>query len=186
MEVENIYHTFHQSLLSFIRSKITVTEDAEDILQNVFIRISLNIDRLSESEKLKSWIYAITRNAIIDYYRHRSKNKEITLDETFEQSLLNEDDRTVTGLDGCMHNMINLLPEPYRQALIDSEIHGISQKELAEKYDIPYPSLRSRVQRGRERLKQLYSNCCHIRQDARGNIIEFSIRNEGSCNSCDK
>lgn len=185
MEVESVYQTFHHSLLSFIRSKITIKEDAEDILQNVFIRISLNIDRLSESEKLKSWIYAITRNAIIDYYRHRSKSKAITLDETFEQSLLNEDARAATGLDGCMHNMINLLPEPYRQTLIDSEIHGISQKELAEKYDIPYPSLRSRVQRGRERLKQLYSNCCHIQQDARGNIVEFKIRNAGSCNSCD-
>ena len=69
MEVAGIYTQFHQSLLSFIRSKIRSKEDAEDILQNVFIRISNNVNKLSGEEKLQSWVFTITRNAIIDYYR---------------------------------------------------------------------------------------------------------------------
>jgi len=186
MEVGNIYQSFHQSLLTFIRSKIKVKEDAEDILQNVFVRISLNISHLSSKEKLRNWIYTIARNAIIDYYRERSRINQIAVDESFGESLINEGVENVSGLDGCMHNMINRLPEPYREILVDSEIHGTSQKELAQKYNMPYPSLRSRVQRGRERLKQLYVNCCHIEQDVRGNIVEYRTRNAGACKACDK
>jgi RNA polymerase sigma-70 factor, ECF subfamily len=184
MEVAGIYTQFHQSLLSFIRSKIRSKEDAEDILQNVFIRISNNVNKLSEEEKLQSWVFTITRNAIIDYYRVNASKKNVAVDVQMEENILEEvhDDPT-KGLDQCINSMIGLLPDEYRDIIVDAEIKGIKQKDLAEKYGMAYPSMRSRVQRGRERLKQLFYNCCYIETDRLGNVIDARGRTDcdGPC-----
>src|SRR5687768_11944681 len=184
MEITGLYTQFHSSLLSFIRSKIRSREDAEDILQNVFVKISSNVDKLSDEQKLKSWIYTITRNTIIDYYRVNASHKKIPVDNEIEETILDEEYLDSTkGLDQCMMSMINLLPDEYKGIIIDAELNGIKQKDLAEKYGMAYPSMRSRVQRGRERLKQLFYNCCHIQTDSLGNIIQAIGRKDcdGPC-----
>jgi RNA polymerase sigma-70 factor, ECF subfamily len=184
MEIAGIYEQFHRDLLSFIRSRIRSKEDAEDILHNVFIKISSNIDRLSNTEKLQSWIYTITRNSIIDYYRLNASRKDLSVETISEASILTEESADTThSLEQCIGSMIRLLPEEYRDIIIDAELKGISQKDLAKKHGMAYPSMRSRVQRGRERLKQLFYNCCHIETDRHGNVME--ARGKTDCNdSC--
>ena len=187
MEVATIYKQFHSDLLGYVKSKVRSREDAEDILQNVFIKISSNIDKLTEDVKLKSWIFTITRNAIIDYYRVNATKKKVAVPEEIDENILESDDPDPTkGLDQCMNSMISLLPEEYRDIIIDSEIKGIKQKDLADKYEMAYPSMRSRVQRGRERLKQLFYNCCHIETDKHGNILAAQGRTDcdGPCKPC--
>jgi RNA polymerase sigma-70 factor (ECF subfamily) len=187
MEVAGIYAQFSQTLLSFIRSKVRSKEDAEDILQNIFIKISSGVNKLSAEEKLQSWIYTITRNTITDYYRANASRKNVEVDEEMVESLLDEgwDDPT-KGLDQCIGTMIKLLPEEYRDIIIDAELNGVKQKDLAEKYGMAYPSMRSRVQRGRERLKQLFYNCCHIETDVLGNVLSAQGKTdcEGPCKPC--
>lgn len=184
MEVTTIYNQFHAQLLSYIRSKIRSREDAEDILQNVFIRISSGVDKLSEDEKLKNWVFTITRNAVIDYYRSHAGKKNIRTTVAIDEGMAEGEIVDATkGLEQCIGTMIALLPEEYRDIITEAEINGVKQKDLAERYGIAYPSLRSRVQRGRERLKQLFYNCCHIKTDSLGNIIEAQGRStcSGPC-----
>ena len=187
MEVATIFKQFHSDLLGYIRSKVRSAEDSEDILQNVFIKISSNIDKLNEDVKVKNWIFTITRNAIIDYYRTNASKKNVAIADHGDESLLVPSDPDPTkGLDQCMNSMITLLPEEYRDIIIDSELKGIRQKDLADKYQMAYPSMRSRVQRGRERLKQLFYNCCHIETDKHGNILSAQSRSDcdGPCTPC--
>lgn len=187
MEVASIYNQFHSELLAYVRSKIRSREDAEDILQNVFIKIASHLDKLTAEVKLKNWIFTITRNAIIDYYRTNANKKNISVDEEITEQVIDSDDDDPTkGLDQCMTSMIRLLPDEYRDIIIESEINGVKQKDLADKYGIAYPSLRSRVQRGRERLKQLFYNCCHIETDKLGNVIDTQGKAGcgGPCDPC--
>ena len=187
MEVASIYKQFHTELLNYIKGKIRSHEDAEDILQNVFMKISSNLDKLTEDVKLKSWIFTITRNAIIDYYRVNSNKKKLGFTEEITEDIPeHEDSDSTKGLDQCMTSMIGLLPDEYRDIIVESEIKGIRQKDLAEKYGIAYPSMRSKVQRGRERLKELFYNCCHIETDTRGNVIEAQGRSDcaAPCDPC--
>lgn len=173
MEIAGVYTEFHRSLLSYVRSKIRSKEDAEDILQNVFIKISANANALSEKEKLQSWLFTVTKNAVIDYYRMKANKRSVQWDEVFAEQLQDEETLDATkGLDECIATMIALLPDEYRSIVEDAELHGIKQKDLAEKYNMAYPSMRSRVQRGRERLKQLFYNCCHIQTDSHGNVLQ--------------
>jgi RNA polymerase sigma-70 factor (ECF subfamily) len=183
MEVTTIYKEFHAELQRYVRSKVRLKEDAEDIMQNVFFKISSNVDKLTEDVKIKSWLFAVTRNTIIDYYRSKANKKNVAIEDEVEHLFDPGDSDPTKGLDQCIQTMIGLLPDDYRSIIIDSEINGIKQKDLAEKYGIPYPSMRSKIQRGRERLKQLFHNCCHIETDKLGNIIEAQGRAdcEGPC-----
>jgi len=187
MEVAGIYKQFRSELFGYIKSKVSSREDAEDILQNVFIKISSNVEQLTENVKLKNWIFTITRNSIIDYYRINANKKKLGINEEITEEIPEpEDSDSTKGLDQCMTSMIGLLPEEYREIIIESEIQGMKQKDLAEKYSIAYPSMRSRVQRGREKLKQLFYNCCHIETDRLGNVIEAHGKNDcgAPCNPC--
>ena len=188
METGLIYKQFHQQLLGYVRTKVSSKEDAEDILQNVFIKISSSLEQLSDEVKVKGWIYAITRNAVIDYYRLNVNRKKIALIERISDDLSESNDPDPTqGLDKCVAGMIELLPEQYRDIITDSEIQGIPQKALAEKYNMAYPSMRSRIQRGRQRLKQIFYHCCRIDTDKRGNVLDVQ-HNQGcgsTCSSCE-
>ncbi|WP_276372608.1 sigma-70 family RNA polymerase sigma factor [Chryseolinea sp. H1M3-3] len=184
MKVGMVYNQFRQSLLNYISSKIRSKEDAKDILQSVFAKIASNVNTLAEKHHIQHWLFTVTRNAIIDYYRVNASKKNLSWDEGTALNLFEEESSDPTkGLDQCLHGMIDLLPDDYKHIVIDAELNGIKQKDLAVKYNMPYSSLRSRVQRGRERLKELFLECCHIETDIRGNIIES--RSKNSCaNSC--
>jgi RNA polymerase sigma-70 factor, ECF subfamily len=183
MELADVYNKFRKSLFSYIYSKINNREDAEDILQNVFVKMHTNIETLSDKEKIQNWLYRITRNAIIDYYRSKAnKKRKLELTEKFPADLEEERSSDNTkGMDRCLRDFIDQLPEEYKSIIIDSELKGISQKELSRKYDLEYVTLRSRVQRGRQRLHKMFTNCCSIQADKFGNII--GVNYKGSCES---
>jgi RNA polymerase sigma-70 factor, ECF subfamily len=177
MELAAIYTQFHQVLLGFIKSKVNNHHDAEDILHNVFIKVADGVSDLNRKEKLQSWIYTIARNSIIDYYRTNASRKNLVIEGDISDSFTDEEyNDTTKGLDCCLINFVNQLPEEYRDIIIDVEMNGIKQKDLAGKYDLAYPSIRSRVQRGREKLKQILLDCCHIEWDNRGNILDVQSR----------
>jgi RNA polymerase sigma-70 factor (ECF subfamily) len=177
MELAAIYTQFHQVLLGFIKSKVNNHQDAEDILQNVFLKVAGGIGDLNRKEKLQSWIYTIARNAIIDYYRTPVNQKSLAFEEDISDNFADEVyTDTTKGLDCCLFDLVHRLPQEYRDILIDVEINGVKQKDLVEKYHLAYPSIRSRVQRGREKLKQILLECCHIQWDNRGNILDVQSR----------
>jgi len=172
MDITDIYTEFHRVLLGFIKTKVSNHQDAEDILQNVFIKVAAGIDDLSRKEKLQSWIYTIARNAIIDHYRKNANKKNFSAGEDVPDSIVEDEyNDTTKGLDCCLNDLVNQLPGEYRDIIVDVEMNDVKQKDLVEKYDLAYPSIRSRVQRGREKLKQIFLNCCHIQWDNRGNIL---------------
>lgn len=177
MELAAIYTQFHQVLLGFIKSKINNHQDAEDILHNVFIKVAEGVVDLNRKEKLQSWIYTIARNSIIDYYRTNASRKSLAIEGDISDSFTDEEyNDTTKGLDCCLIDFVNQLPEEYRDIIIDVEMNGVKQKDLTAKYDLAYPSIRSRVQRGREKLKQILLDCCQIEWDTRGNILDVQSR----------
>jgi RNA polymerase sigma-70 factor, ECF subfamily len=184
MKIDKIHEDFHTLLYQYIVARIKDRDDAADVLQEVFIKISSKLDTLADGSKLRSWIFTITRNAIIDYYRKNSADNTTDLTDKIADETIAEADVDMTkGLDKCLRGFIHELPEEYREIIIDSELKGIKQKDLAGKYNLAYPSVRSRVQRGRSRLKELLLTCCSINADSRGNIIEKSAKN-GCSTAC--
>ena len=80
--------------------------------------------------------------------------------------------------------MIYSLPEPYRDALVLTELEGLTQKDLAKRLGISLSGAKSRVQRGREQLKTMLHECCTFEFDRRGMVIDCEPRKKDSCREC--
>jgi RNA polymerase sigma-70 factor (ECF subfamily) len=172
-QTEQIWETFHGPLLRFIRQRVHDDATAEDLLQDVFLKIHQQIETLKEVKKLESWIYQITRHTIIDYYR--DKKSTITLDEPEVLQLPEElpDDDIVSELFPSVRTMIHNLPPLDRQALVLTEYQGLTQKELSARLGLSFSGAKSRVQRAREKLRQQLLACCHFELDSRQHIINY-------------
>ena len=76
MKIDDIWSEYHLRLLGFIKQRVT-EKDAEDVLQDVFVKIHSRLDRLDEKAKIESWIFQITRNTVIDYYRSKKPTEPL-------------------------------------------------------------------------------------------------------------
>lgn len=171
---EKVWEEFSAKLKQFILKHVANEANAEDILQDVFLKIHTHIDSLRAEDKLQSWIYQIARNAIYDYYR----NQKITtgLPETFHLPEEPSSTDAERELAPYIKAMVDCLPEVYRQALILTEYQGLTQRELADQLGLSFSGAKSRVQRAREKLKALLLECCHFEFDCRGRIIDYYPR----------
>lgn len=79
---------------------------------------------------------------------------------------------------------VAMLPSPYREALTLTELEGMTQKDAAFMLGISLPAMKSRVQRGREKLRETLEACCHIALDARGAVVSCEPRPDGRLPDC--
>ena len=177
---EDIWNEYHDKLSAFLRGRVA-DDMVEDILQDVFVKIHSRIDSLKESTKLESWLYQITRNAVIDYYR--SKRPTETLPDWIEQPQPDEDEIIRQELSSCLAPMIEQLPDKYRVAITLSEIERKTQKEVAELEKISLSGAKSRVQRGRALLKSMLHDCCDIEINQNSQLVSYEKKGR-DCKSC--
>jgi len=169
-EVTSLWDTFHRELKAFIQNKTRNAADTDDILQDVFLRIIRHWEKVAQSGNVRHYIYGIVRNAVYDHFNRQQQ----PLDAAAAQDVFTDEETTnlnATVAACCIRPFINRLPEHYREALLITEFEDISQKELAEKLGISYSGAKSRVQRGKEKLREMILACCPYQTDAYGNII---------------
>jgi RNA polymerase sigma-70 factor (ECF subfamily) len=170
-KTEAIWIEFSDQLKSFILRRVSNPFDVDDILQEVFLKIHSKINTLKDNAKLNSWIYRVTRNTIVDFYRKRkayTSDIEI-IDNIPEEAEDNYNHKIAEGL----KTMILALPEKYAQALLLTEFDGLTQKELSQKLGMSISGVKSRVQRARKMLKDHLMHCCHFEFDRYGTIIDY-------------
>jgi len=141
-------------------------EDVNDILQEVFFKIHKHRHNLPHSNRLSSWVFTISRNTLIDYYRkNRVYGELIDFAQEDNQSELVSNDRSFSE---CFLPFINFLPQEDRELLEKVDIQGQKQKDLAKELNMSYSGLKSRVQRARNKMKDLFQACCEIKLDSAG------------------
>src|SRR5688500_9056827 len=153
------------NLHRFISRRANNEADADDILQDVFFKIHLNIARLRDTTKIHSWVYQITRNAIIDYYRTRGT--DVSLDATpsacdFVKEEPADSDTDRDEILACLTPMVERLPTEYQRALVMSDVQGIKQAKVADELNLSVSGAKSRVQRARGKMKTMLLDCCHF------------------------
>ena len=158
---------YYNPLLGYIKKRVYLAEDAEDLTQEVFLKLSKS--DLSTIENVKAWIYQIAKNSIIDYYRAKKKKLE-----RLESDFINEtkdEANAIEELSQCIVPFIEKLPEEYSTLLKLSDLDNVPQKVIAEKMNMNYVTVRSKIQRGRKKLKEMFAECCHITSGGRGSVI---------------
>jgi RNA polymerase sigma-70 factor, ECF subfamily len=167
---EEVWAAFHARLLRFIRSHVADDASAEDILQDVFLKIHTRLDTLTDERKLTSWVYQIARNAIIDHARAQRPLAEMP-----DQFAIPDepDDDLARELVPGLTAMLDALPTSDREAILLADLSGLSQQDLADRLGISLSGAKSRVQRARRRLKDAFVTCCQLEFDRRGRVIEL-------------
>lgn len=177
---EMIWETYHERLSTFIRKYVAESTDVDDVLQEVFVKVHTHIATLREEEKLRSWVYQIARNAIMDYYRQRRQMEPIEQIEHVQ--VIEEDDSVFENaaheLAPCIQEMVEQLPTKYRQALLLTEYEGLTQKELSTRLGISFSGAKSRVQRARTLLKNMLLTCCNFQFDRLNHVIDYQPRHD--------
>lgn len=171
--IETLWQDMHADLVNFICRQVPTCADAEDIVQDVFIKIHRSLGSVHEMKKLESWVYQIARHSLVDFYRQR---KPANLLDDLLVSPVEDDPTDDAELAAYLLEVIDSLPEAYRQAILQTDITGLSQVEYANTEGISISCAKSRVQRARRMVRDVMLECCHVEFDRRGGIVETRPR----------
>jgi len=171
----DIWHELGEQVRRFVGSRVRDPATADDLAQDVMLKVQANLGTFPPEEKLPAWVLAVARNAVIDYYRARAVRDHDNLADADMVAAAGEDERqeTLRDLAPCLMRMVERLPEPYRAAMKLADFDGQSQQEVADRAGISLSGAKSRIQRARQMLREMVEDCCRIERDRRGNAFDF-------------
>jgi len=180
-DTTRIWEDFHLRLRAFIVGRVPDPADADDILQDVFVKLHTRLDTLRDEDRLTSWLYRVTRNAVVDHLRSRRPSAPVRDDRSAEAGTGEDDAFRQTAQ--FLRERMEGLPEKYRDALLLTEVEGLTQRQAAARLGLSLSGAKSRVRRGREMLREQLLDCCHFELDRRRHVVGFVPRN-GACPRC--
>jgi len=180
MLIKDLWSEHRARLRGYIAKRVRENDAIDDILQTVFLKTSENLQTLRARGSVSAWLYRIAANAIADHYRSLRPYEELP-DEIAAPEFKRD---YVAELAPCLQPLIANLPTTYRSALMLSEIEGLPQREVADRLSISLSGAKSRVQRGRKKLRQRLLECCAI-EIGQGGITGYERRDKNRKCSCE-
>ncbi|GDY27579.1 RNA polymerase sigma factor SigZ [Agarivorans sp. Toyoura001] len=180
MKIEQVWQQYRQSLKAFLHANVSNPADVDDLLQEILIKTYQNFSQLQDHSKVKSWLFQIANRSIIDFYRQRGQADKL---ENNELWYTEADESVHQQLASCISPFIHALPSDEADMLVSIELEGMGQRDYAAQHQIKYSTLKSRVQKSREKVLQLFQSCCQFSIDAEGRLVEFAPKKPG-CKSC--
>jgi len=180
MTTKKAWDTYSADIKHFILSKVKNEAIADDILQDTFIKVHTKLHTLKENAKLKPWLFSVARYTILDYFR--SLSQDIDLDIPNQDVDYNEDDSSHTEKD-CLRGILINLPKKYRDPIFLFDIMGLKQKDIAARLELPLPTIKSQIQRGRKLIAQGFMDCCGYIMNKKGYLIG-ELQDKEDCKIC--
>lgn len=171
--VAPVFRQYERELLGYIEKRLKDSEESEEVLHQILMKIYKHCEKLPHIRNTRAWLYQMTRNAMCDYFRENQRRQDLnTITEVREES----DDSFVQSLEPLIPAMIRMLPDAYGIPLRMSDLEGVPQKEIARRLGLSLSGTKSRIQRGREKLKALFFECCYLELDQRGVPVSFTVK----------
>lgn len=173
---ERLWRDLEARLRRYVRRRVPKPGDADDVTQEVFARMHAGLGSLGDAGRAPAWLFRIAANAIADHYREQARRAS----DAEEPDLPGDPEDPAAAarreLAACLDPLIARLPEPYREAVRLADLDELPQAEAAHRLGISLPAMKSRVQRGRQRLRELLTSCCRLEFDRRGQVIGYERR----------
>ena len=181
---EAIHASYRPRIVRYL-TRLAGPNSAEDLAQEVFVRVASGLPEFKEAAKLSTWIYRIATNVAMDRLRSRSY-KQTQSDKTIchetgsiedadawpdEKSPSVERQLIRDQMSSCVHDYINALPENYRAVVILSDIEGLTNQEIAEVLEVTLDTVKIRLHRGRVKLKEKLEAGCHFDRDEEDTLV---------------
>ena len=172
-------------LRAYVRRRVDGAH-ADDVLGDILLRLVRSREKTEGARNPMAWVYRVAANAIADHYRKVASERRTMESVRHEAS---GDDATKgasndpgsAALAQCLTPMMRNLPAPYDEALLLTEVEGLSQVAAAERLGLSVSGMKSRVQRGRKKLKDALLRCCEIELNRRGDVLDYQARSGREC-----
>ena len=178
-KTDELWEEFAVPLRRFILARVGNGHDADDVLQEVFLKAHVALARIKDREKVRPWLYRIAQNTVADHFRARG-TAPVLLAKPPEPSEETGPANVNGEVLSCFEPMIEELPEGYRRALVLADLGGRTQGEVAEALGLSLSGAKSRVQRARAKLRTTLLSCCRIELDGTGNVVECERKEKAS------
>lgn len=176
-EARGAWKELEQHLRPYLARRVASTADIDDLLQDIFVRLHQGLASLQDEERFGGWVYRVANSVIVDRARQRARAPHADGGAEGELSVPEvADELLVSDLGECVALFVGRLASPYREAVTLTELEGLTQKEAADMLGVSVSGLKSRVQRGRDKLRHMFEECCEIAVDCRGRVIECEPR----------
>lgn len=169
------WRAHERSLRGWLQHRLHEPAQAEDLLQEIFLKAMRQGTRFCELENARAWLFEVTRNTLADLLRQRRETVPLPEDLTREEDAA----PAVDGLAACLPRVLAELAPADRDALTCCDLEGMTQADYAARLGISLPGAKSRVQRARARLKAQLSRACQVRLDEQGKVCCFTQRPPG-------
>ena len=166
------WHGSEAELRGWLRHRLGNPVDAEDMLQELFIKAMREGDRFCAIANTRAWLFEVARNMVADRLRLKREMIELPNDLTSET----EEVATVDSLVVCLPRVLSELSPEDREAITLCDLEGLPQDEYARRTGLSLPGAKSRIQRARKRLREQLSQACQVRLDAAGLVSDFVPR----------
>ncbi|KAF1076969.1 RNA polymerase sigma factor SigZ [Halodesulfovibrio sp. MK-HDV] len=180
-QLEAMWLEHQDSLLGFIKKRVGSKETAEDMLHDVFLKFHAHFATITDHTRIRSWLFQVTRNVIIDHYRTRTFT--VALPEYLEAESASKEEKVQQALSTCVEKMVLRLPRKYRVAVQLADLEGQPQLDVASLENISLSGAKSRVQRGRKLLRDMMFDCCSFEVDRESQVVDWSPRHK-TCKYC--
>ncbi len=190
---EQLWADLHGRLRAFVGRRIRDPHAADDVAQEVLLRLHRSFGELRAEDRLVAFAYRVARNAIIDHYRASARSKEVVSDSDKLAAQIDsdpgagsdDDERAREEIARCIEPLVARLPSPYREALAATDLGKLSQVQAAELEGLSVPGMKARVQRGRAKLHELLTRCCELAHDEASGVVEVQRKGPCACSPCD-
>ncbi|HEB56164.1 MAG TPA: sigma-70 family RNA polymerase sigma factor [Gammaproteobacteria bacterium] len=176
----NAWGKHEAELRGFLTRQTTCVAQAEDILQETFLRTMTEGAKFCSLENPRAWLFQVARNQLIDQLRsYAAKNQASEATEDIPEEI--DEIPAVTTLDACLPKALARLNKVDREAIERCDLEGQLQARFAEDKGLSLAGAKSRVQRARKRLKAELVELCKVNFDETGNVCCYTARDNGCC-----
>jgi len=168
----NAWDSHERELRAWLRGRLGNPHDAEDMLQDLFLKAMRQDKQFCEIANARAWLFEVARNALADRLRLKKEQVELPDDLAGEH----EETPAVESLAACLPRALSELSEEDRDVITRCDLEGMSQEDYARAKGLTLPGAKSRVQRARKRLREHLSDACQVKFDAAGKVCCFVPR----------
>ncbi len=170
-----IWSRHERELRGWLRARMPVSSDVEDVLQDSFVKAMRQGDRIADVTQPRAWLFEITRNTLIDRLRARKPLVSLPIDW---EDLPEEPEEldTVDALVVCVPRVLSELDAQDREVIELCDLQGMAQAEFARLKGLSLPAAKSRVQRARQRMRERMAQVCQVSFDPSGKVDDFVPR----------
>ena len=177
-EARGAWRDIEARLRPYVARRVASAAEVDDIVQEILVRVHKGLGTLRDDESFGGWVYRIAARTIADATKSQARDPLARGAEVVDAAAAGTDEAADLQLElgECVALFVARLPSPYREAITLTELQGLTQKDAAEMLGTSLSGMKSRVQRGRERIRAMFEECCEISVDCRGRVVDCAAR----------